>query len=160
MDQNENTTGKSPEQAQNPGLQDSARQAEGPGNMKAESSRKCNICGGPNHQGCGCEAKAAREWPGKDAPPDGQPESEAPADESDDELESILTSEAIVESHKANLKMAQDIKKMADGFEGLCACFYDTNNYLKLIAGDLITIRKLLTKEINQRVLNAVKNQN
>ena len=33
----------------------------------------CKICGGPNHHGCGCEAKAAREWPGEDAPPDVQP---------------------------------------------------------------------------------------
>ena len=43
--------------------------------------------------------------------------------------------------------MAKDIKIMADGFEGLCACMYDTNNYLKVIAGDLITIRKVQLKE-------------
>lgn len=27
--------------------------------MQQESPRKCRICGGPNHHGCGCEAKAA-----------------------------------------------------------------------------------------------------
>lgn len=25
--------------------------------MQKESPRKCKICGGPNHQGCGCEAR-------------------------------------------------------------------------------------------------------
>lgn len=48
---------------------------------------------------------------------------------------------------EAQFDFAKDIKTMADGFEGLCASFYDTNNYLKVIAGDLITIRKILSKE-------------
>ena len=69
-----------------------------------------------------------------------------PASE-DEILEDAFSPEAIIESDKVNREMAKDIKMMADGFEGLCACMYDTNNYLKLITGDLITIRKHLTKE-------------
>ncbi|MBA7523271.1 hypothetical protein ES705_15394 [subsurface metagenome] len=108
--------------------------------MKAESPRKCKICGSPNHHGCGCEAKAMTEIKFE------QPVSEAPTEsEMDDALDAVLTPEAIIESHKASIDMAKDIKTMADGFEGLCACMYDTNNYLKLIAGNLI--RKILPKE-------------
>ena len=94
-----------------------------------------------------------------------QPESEAPTDVETltetqarvsapgvqpaviDDLEDILSPEAIRAAHEINLKMAKDIKTMAEGFEGLCACMYDTNNYLKLIAADLVTIKKILTKE-------------
>lgn len=70
-----------------------------------------------------------------------QPESE------DEILEAAFSPDAIIESDKVNREMAKDIKTMADGFEGLCALMYDTNNYLKVIAGDLITIRKQLSKE-------------
>lgn len=95
-----------------------------------------------------------------------QPASEAPtpADKIlEDELVAVLSPEAIIKSQKAQMQMAKDIKTMADGFEGLCACMYDTNNYLKVIAGDCITIRKFLRKE--DEVKNAdpdepKKNQN
>jgi len=162
MDQNENTkSGPELEQPQSPGPQDSASQADEPGNMKAESPRKCKICGSPNHHGCGCEAKAAKEWPGEDAPPGGQSESETPApseSETDKALEDVLSPDAIVKSHKLNIQIAKDIKTMADGFEGLCACMYDTNNYLKVMAGDLITIRKMLSKEDDPRLISIIDN--
>ncbi len=156
MEQNGSTQNeKSQEQNQN-----QAEPGQGsPEVMQQESPRKCKICGGPNHHGCGCEAKAAKEWPGEDAPPDGQPASEAPAESktfaSKDELEDVLSEEAIIESHKSNIQMAKDIKTMADGFEGLCVCMYDTNNYLKLIAGDMITIRKFLTKEDDPKLIES-----
>ena len=61
MDPNSNTKNVSkPGQAQSPELPGSAGQAE-------EPARKCEICGGPNHYGCGCEAKARKEWADKEA---------------------------------------------------------------------------------------------
>lgn len=110
----------------------------------------CKVCGGPNHCGCGCEAKQLRDakeagLTGDEAKALQEPE-EQPASE-DKILEKVFSAEAIQESDKVNRKMAQDIERVADGFETLCACMYDTNNYLKLITGDLITIRKLLSKE-------------
>ena len=52
MDQNQ-------ENQKQPG-QDQGGPAE-VGVMQQESPRKCNICGGPNHHGCGCEARQRRE---------------------------------------------------------------------------------------------------
>lgn len=143
MDPHENTK-SGPGQNDSPGPQVSANQADEPGDMKAESPRKCNICGGPNHYGCGCEARQ------KQAAVQVETENIKPAEQSESEndiIEDVFSPEAIKESDKVNRQMAKDINTMADGFEGLCACMYDTNNYLKLIAGDLITIRKLLSKE-------------
>ncbi len=184
MDPHENTTGKNPGQAQSPGPQGSASQAEEPCSMKAESPRKCSICGGPNHHGCGCEAKAAAaavvaglsesEAAGlseSEAPPDGDrrrvgmveteaPAAEQPAAEVDDTLEDILSPEGIIEEHQAFKNMAKDIKTMADGFEGLGACFYDEINYLKLIAGDLITIRKILSQEYTESETEKTETEN
>lgn len=56
MNQAKEKENQSPEQNQNlaepgPGL---------PEVMEQESPRKCKICGGPNHHGCGCEARAAK----------------------------------------------------------------------------------------------------
>jgi len=36
---------------------------------KSEPARRCQICGGPNHNGCGCEAKARRETTAKNVLP-------------------------------------------------------------------------------------------
>ena len=203
MDQNENTE-NGPEQNQ--------AQAE-PDVMQQESPRKCEICGSPNHQGCGCEAKervntineyifrlsdentsreqvieavkqidaadnvkltealqcSIDETPGALADYLGfteqteqqrseakrqakamveienihkakQPTSEAqtPAPVEDDNLEDILSPQGIIREHEAFLQMVKDVKMMADGFEGLCACMYDTNNYLKLITAEVL----------------------
>ena len=152
--------------------------------MKAELPRKCKICGGPSHYGCGCEAKKAIEdlqhetnllgqdledlaGPGPDEQPAEQPKKvsadhvsaeQAEKDEAENEiLKKVFSAEAIEESDKVNRNMAEDIKTMADGFETLCTMMYDTNNCLKIIAGDLITIRKFLTKE--NEVNNAAENQ-
>lgn len=122
-------------------------QAE-PAAMQQESPRVCKICGGPNHYGCGCEAKAAKEGPGPDAVPDEQPESEAPAEPTFN-VAKLLGPE---------INFTKDIRTMSDCFESLCDCFYDINNVLKVIAGDLITIRKLLSKE--DEVKNASENKN
>jgi len=135
--------------------------------MQQESPRVCKICGGPNHYGCGCEARqkrAAVQVETEGIKSTEQPASEMPAEYKIYEaLESFLSPEVIIQSHKSNMRMAKDIQTMADGFEGLCACFYDTNNLLKIIAGDLITIRKSLTKEDevkNADPDNPEKNQN
>lgn len=140
--------------------------------MQRESPRQCKICGSPNHQGCGCEARQLREAKeaglteneAKALQEPEQPASEAPepveepvTSDADNELEKFLSAEAIIESQKASMQMAKDVKTMADGFEGLCALMYDTNNYLKIIAGDLIKIRKFHTRE--DEVNNAGENQ-
>ena len=164
MGQNENTK-SGPEQAQDcPGPQASASQAVEPGNIKAESPRKCKICGSPNHHGCGCEAKrqarAMVEMENSYKKVE-QPESETPGEsEADDILEAAFSPEAIIKSDEVNKRMAKDIKTMADGFEGLCVCFYDTNQFLQIIAGDLITIRKFLTKEDEVKNAGADKDKN
>jgi len=111
----------------------------------------CKICGGPNHHGCGCEAKqraAAVVGETEHIVITGlQHKPGEPASETDDTLEDILSPAAIRAVHEAQMKSYKDIETMAAGNEGLCACMYDICNYLKLITGDLITIRKHLTKE-------------
>lgn len=147
MEPKDHTNGEAV-QSQSPELQNSGSQAAEPDRMKIESPRKCRICGGPNHYGCGCEArqkKAAVQVATENIKPAEQGTAEAKSP--DEAIEDILTSEAILEAHEANIQMTKDIKTMADGFEGLCACLYDTNQYLKLLAGDVITIRKFLNKE-------------
>lgn len=158
-----------------------------PDALQQEPPRKCKICGGPNHHGCGCEAKQLRK--AEEAglteneakallEPEPQPASEArrrrtvgmveneisklsEQQKSDDDiLKNVFSPEAIKESDKVNKQMAKDIRTMADGFEGLCTCMYDTNNYLKIIAGDLITIRKILTKEDEAKNADPDKNKN
>ena len=190
MDPNVNTkSGPELEQAQSPGLQESASQADEPGKepgpaeldaMQQESPRACKLCGGPNHYGCGCEAKAAKELPGPDEQGPEEPGADqaianeqaleqqaaeqpalTPAEEQevvDETLEDILSPEGIRREHESFLRMATDIKTMADGFGGLCALLYDTNNYLKIIADDCISIRKLLSKE--DEVKNATPKNN
>jgi len=61
MDPNENTKSGPGQNHDSPGPQDSARQPEEPGDMQAEPPRKCKICGSPNADGCGCEARQLRE---------------------------------------------------------------------------------------------------
>lgn len=70
---------------------------------------------------------------------------ETPA--ADDNLEDILTGPAIRKHYEANLKTAEQTEKIANGIEDLRVCFYDMNNYLKVIAGDVITIRNYILKE-------------
>lgn len=157
MDPNGNTK-NGPEQSP-------SQAAAEPDVMQQESPRVCKICGGPNHQGCGCEAKAAKEWPGDDAPPGGtehieitslqhKPGEPTPQPASDQNSSRIDRLNLV----SGELDTAKNIKTIADGIEGLCARMYDTNNYLKLIAADCITIRKCLTKE--DEVKDAAENQN
>ena len=143
MDPNENTkSGPEQEQPQSPALQDSASQADELDRMKAESPRKCEICGSPNHHGCGCEAKrqAKAIVEIKNIDKAEQPlltpaEEQKVLDEAlDEDVDKVLSAEGIIESHNATMQMAKDIRTMVDAFEGLCAAMYDSNNYLKIIA--------------------------
>lgn len=146
MDENENTK-SGPEQNQ---------PDAGPDVMQPEPPRKCKICGGPNHHGCGCEARQRRTF-GITEPTGPQPAEDAaavfykkqpiPGADKEDDLKDILSPDAIREAHEAQMKSHKDIETIAGSIEGLCALMYDTNNYLKLITGDLITIRKFLNKE-------------
>jgi len=128
----------------------------------------CKVCGGPNHYGCGCEAKrqAKAIVEIENIHKVEQPESEAPAAETQAEKEaafnsviedifSRLSKEDVKKILEGEFDFAKDIKMMADGFGGLCACMYDTNNYLKIIAGDLITIRKFLSKEDDPKLIES-----
>lgn len=87
--------------------------------MQKESPRKCKICGGPNHHGCGCEARQRRTvgMTEPTGPQPAEPTGPQPAEPTGP-------------------------KQAAEGFENLCVILYDTNNYLKLLASDLITIKK------------------
>ena len=130
----------------------------------SEPLRVCKICGGPNHYGCGCEAKAAAAATAaglSESEAAGLLESETPAEsETDEDLENILSAEGIIAEHEAFKKMAQDIRVMSEGQETVCVCLYDANNLLKIIAGDLITIRKFLTKEDEVKNADADKDKN
>jgi len=181
MDPNSNTKNVSkPGQAQSPELPESARQAEEPDNMKIESPRKCKVCGGPDHRGCGCEAKQLRK--AKEAglteneakalhEPEtpaaghrrtvGMVESEAPAavpeslkdtvdlpkTETDDDLDDILSAEALREAHDANMNMAKNIGIMTERSGAICDCLCDLCQYFKVISEDLKTIKEVLIKK-------------
>lgn len=187
MDQNENTK-NGPGQPQNPELPESDKPKAGLDNMP-EPARKCQVCGSPNHYGCGCEAKARREKkvlndlpklhyliggrslcvaakPGeksteiqyevtcpeciillaKDAFEQPAAKMKLP-EEIDDMLEDVLSIPAIRKMHDAQMDSYKNIEKMANGIEGLCELMYERNNFLKVIASDLITIRNFILKE-------------
>jgi len=161
MDPNENTK-SGPEQDQCPGPPDSASQAEEPGDTKAESPRKCSICGGPNHYGCGCEARAAKIESDKQSaenkqiaaggPAAGQPKAkidtvDSPSTETDDDLEDILSAKALREAHDATMNMVKDIKTMNERSGAICDCLFDLCQYFKVVSEDLKTIKEVLIKK-------------
>ncbi len=85
---------------------------------------------------------------------DEQPESETPDEQEIDAFHNMMEKifsrcqiEDIAKLLEGQFDAAKDLKTMAEGFETMCVCLYDANNFLKIIAGDLITIRKFLTKE-------------
>ena len=99
------------------------------GHVEQESPRTCKVCGGPNHYGCGCEARARRRVgmvEDKDLKTTEQPEPEK-----EDDLEDVFSPEAIKESAKSNRKMAQDIETIAEGLDSLNACVRDTFSYIE-----------------------------
>jgi len=86
-------------------------------------------------------------------------EPEQPLSEQIDEvLDDVLSVPAIKEMHDRQLESFANIDRMSNGIEGICTQMYDLGNYLKLITGDLITIRKALVKEAE--VKNVDGNQN
>lgn len=134
-----------------------------PDAMQQEPPRTCEICGGPNHHGCGCEAKAARlaarEWPGpQPAEPTGpqpteptgpqpaEPTGPQPAEsKTDDTLEDILSPDAIREAHEAQMKSYKDIKRMADGGEKLFGHIEAMSDNLSDLCGNLHTVISYLS---------------
>ena len=160
MDQHANTKNVSePGQAQSPELQESARKAE-------EPSHKCKICGGPNHYGCGCEAKAAA-----DAAPGEQSASEAPAalkltpaerEETFrkviDQIISRSSPDEIKKLLQAQFDFVKDIKIMSERSELIGDCIFDLSQLIKAISDDLKTIKEILIKK--DEVKNASENQN
>ena len=187
MDQHANTKNVSePGQAQNPELQESARQAE-------EPPRKCKICGGPDHRGCGCEAKQLREAQGAglkeneakalhepEAPAAGHRrtvgmvESEAPAAlkltqaEREETFRKVID-EIINRSSPGEIKtllkaqilpwdFAKDIKILSERSELIGDSIFDLCQYCKSISEDLKTIKENLIKK--DEVKNASENQN
>jgi len=173
MDPNENTKSGPGQNHDSPGPQDSARQPEEPGKMDAESPRTCKVCGGPNHYGCGCEAKAAA-----DAAAGRQPESEAPVSEkptpakpTDEEILKVHnyyswlresagmkslplsdeptpgSKEAIAEIIETSFDTAKDIGTMAERSAAICDCLFDLCQYFKVVSEDLKTIKEILIKK-------------
>ena len=160
MDQHANTKNVSePGQAQNPELQESARQAEEPGDMKTESPRKCSICGGPNHYGCGCEAKQLSE--AKDA---GLTENEAkalhePEAPIEDILMDVFSPESIKAAQKATINMAKNTELMVERSGAICDLLVDLCQCTKEITECLKTINENLVKK-DEVKKNATENQN
>jgi len=183
MDQHANTKNVSePGQAQNPELQESARQAEEP---DRESPRKCKICGGPNHRGCGCEARAAKiesekktaeynQIAGGNRRTVGMLETEAPAalkltqaerDETFRKVIDEIISRSSPEEIKILLKaqilpsdFAKDVKIISERSELIGDCLFDLCQCTKAITESLKTINDILRKDEVKK--NASENQN
>ncbi len=158
MDPQENTKKTGPDQEQQTGQPATER--------KSEPARKCQFCKGPDHHGCGCEARAAKEksridlnaLPKIHYAEDEQPEDEYPDEASMGEImEKILSADVVKEARELSLQQSKDIHTMAESCEDFKTLICDMAATLKVIAGDLITIRKHLSKE---EVKNAVENQN
>ncbi len=77
------------------------------GHVAQESPRTCKLCGGPNHLGCGCEAKQRRTV-GMTEPTGPQPAEPKPAETEDGK------SSAIVEA----IKVDEKLKSLAIDFAG------------------------------------------
>lgn len=160
MDPNENTKNE-PGQNQNPEQQGSEKPKAEPINRKAETPRKCQICGSPNHHACGCESKARKERILLGTQESSafnqvieQPESETQIvneQPSDGLLEKIFNVDVIDEARKVSVQQAEYVQGifniLEDHNEDFKSYMIDIVTLLKTIAGDLITIRKFLTKE-------------
>lgn len=156
-----------------------------------EPARRCQICEGPNHHACGCEARAAKEksridlnalpaihytsngrafcttakpgektteiefevtckacqellkpktGPGPYAEPD-------PDEEISEDILKFFSHDLIKEAREQSLQQTKDIHTMAAHFEDIFTMMNDAVAFLKIIADDMITIRKIIQDE-------------
>lgn len=145
MDQNESTKNV-PGQNQSQDGNGHETLEELPGQSNIEQARKCQICGSPNHHACGCEAKARKEKSRLEM----SAQEPATTTGKDEELKNVLSAEGIIDQHKAMIEMAADVKAAREFFEGCMSCLGDAVQYLKVIADDVITIRKILRDEYKE----------
>jgi len=123
---------------------------------QVEESRKCSICGGPDHHGCGCEAKAAAakiEQPALKIEPS--------VANIADELKQIT--EAVLKAGIDDVDEA--LSQLIDSREAQLAAFRDSIEQLKIIGEQLKIIAgsfKVLVvqKEIYGSLRNGGRNGN
>lgn len=132
-----------------------------PGVMQQESPRVCKVCGGPNHHGCGCEAKQLLE-----AERAGLTEREAKAlheaqetevtkamglQEVEPQPDQEPSAEEIARVYKSitgqNIESALNFdKRLFENLENLSVAAYDIVNLLKLISQESMAVRVELQK--------------
>jgi len=119
--------------------------------LHQESPRKCKICGGPNHQGCGCEAKQRRTvdmpdiepispWPAEPTGP--QPAEPKPA-------ETALTKEELEALNRLDKSFCH-IEAMSDNLSDLCGNVHTVISYLSNIDQHLKEIHAMVKARIRQ----------
>lgn len=103
-------------------------QTEQPGTEhKNKPAHKCSICDSPNHNACGCEARLLRE-----AIKAGLTENEAKALQEPEQQPAAEPDPLIIG------------RQIQEQFENAISLLGDAIAFLKLIADDMITIRKML----------------
>jgi len=156
---------------------------------KIEPARVCQVCGGPNHHGCGCEARKLKALKQKQAlnalpkihiyeggteyPLCGNPDTEGDkfttneyevtcngcqvlltpksgpgpyAEQEEELLKEILANPLVIEARQLSLDQAKNIEMIASRFEDLVFYAKSIDATLKVIAGEVITIRKDLVE--------------
>ena len=113
-----------------------------PDAMQQESPRKCKICGGPNHHGCGCEARQRRA--AVQVGTENIFKSRKPAEETakiaDDQSP---TDEEIADTIERGEKLFGHIEAMSDNLSDLCGVLQQCRELLKSI-NDNILAKKIV----------------
>lgn len=170
MDQKEDTKKTVPDQELQTGQPATGHETK----QSIEPARKCQIYGGPNHHGCGCEAKAAKEksrldliiLPRLHFGVNGR--ALCPSPEPDEKLTLVEFEvtcpdcrQFMQQAAAAQQEIQQEIESpedeledepplndlMAESCEDFKTLICDIAATLKVIAGDAITIRKFLNEE-------------
>lgn len=133
--QKENEENQSLEQNQNQAGPEPGR----PEVMQQEPPRKCKICGGPNHYGCGCEARqrqAASKVSTENLTKEQKPE---PTDEEIQKVLSYISDESIDKAIKRGDEIFGHIEAMSDNISDIYAI-------LGQIKGVLCSLHDYITK--------------
>jgi len=108
--------------------------------MQRESPRTCKICGGPNHHGCGCEAKQRRTvgMTEPTGPQPAEPTGPQPADKSSAIVEAVKVDEKLksLAVDLAGAKVAAEL--IRSEAEQITRLLSDILELLKTIHNDLV----------------------
>lgn len=125
-----------------------------PDKMQQESPRKCKICGGPNHYGCGCEARQRRTvgmteptGPQPAEPTGPQPAEPQPAETPDDQRP---TDAEIDDTIVRGEKMFGHIEGMSDNLSDLYGGVVTLISYLSNIDQHLKEIHAMVKARIRK----------